>query len=101
MPSQSWKRQLKRLTTAVFIGWSVFCESVSKGSCKDDVIIYFLLNSWRFPLRERLVFCTHITFNQFYCFAKFQCDDIIFVHFTDQNSFQGPRGFYNRFHMSN
>ena len=27
MPSQSWKRQLKRLTTAVFISWSVFCKS--------------------------------------------------------------------------
>ena len=43
MPSQSWKRQLKRLTTAVFISLSVFCESGSKGPCKADVIIFFSL----------------------------------------------------------
>ena len=42
MPSQSWKRQLKKLTTTVFISWSVFCESGSKRSCKDDVINFFI-----------------------------------------------------------
>ena len=43
MPSQSWKHQLKRLTTAVFISLSVFCESGSKWPCKADVIIFFSL----------------------------------------------------------
>ena len=61
--------------------------------------IFFFFNSWHRPLRRRLVFRTHITFNQFYCFAKCQCDDIFFVHFTDQNSFQGF-GLQNRFHSS-
>ena len=38
MLSQSWKFQLKRLTTVVFISWSVFFESGSRGPCEDDVI---------------------------------------------------------------
>ena len=41
MPSQSWKLQLKGLTITVFIGWSVFFESGSRGPCKDGVIILF------------------------------------------------------------
>ena len=43
MPSQSWKRKLKRSTSTVFIGQSVFFESYSRESCKDDVINLFSL----------------------------------------------------------
>ena len=43
MPSQSGKFQLKRLSTATFISWSVFSESSSRGPCKDDVINLFSL----------------------------------------------------------
>ena len=50
---------------------------------------FVFFNSWRCTLRRRLIFHTYITFNKFYCWTKFQCDDIILVHFTDQNSFQG------------
>ena len=47
------------------------------------------INPWRWTLRRRLIFHTNITFNQFYCFAKFQSDDVIILYFTDQNSFKG------------
>ena len=43
MASQSWKLQLKRSTTTVYIGQSVFFESGSRGPCKDDVINLFSL----------------------------------------------------------
>ena len=43
MPSQSKKFQLKRLTTAVFISWSLFFESGTRGPCKDDGINLFSL----------------------------------------------------------
>ena len=43
MSNQSWKFQLKRLTTAVFISWSVFSESGSRGPCKDEVRNLFSL----------------------------------------------------------
>ena len=43
MSSQSKKFQLKRLTTAVFISWSLFFESGTRGPCKDDVINLFSL----------------------------------------------------------
>ena len=43
MSNQSWKFQFKRLTTAVFISWSVFSESGSRGPCKDEVRNLFSL----------------------------------------------------------
>ena len=73
MPSQSWKRQLKRLTTAVLISWSVFCKSGFRRILQRWRHNVFFINSWPCLLREGLIFRTHITFNQFYCFAKFQC----------------------------
>ena len=89
MPSQSWKPQLKRLATAVLIkliciSWVWFERNLQKWRHK-----FVFFNSFRCTLGRRLIFHTHITFNQYYCFTKFQCDDVILVHFTDQNSFQG------------
>ena len=84
MPSQSWKRQLKRFFKLVCILWIWFKRTLQ--SWRHNI---FFFNSWHRPRRRRLIFRTHITFNQFYCFANFQCDDMVFVHFTYQNSFQG------------
>ena len=46
VPSQSWKFQLKRLTTVVFISWSVFFESALRRPCKDDVINLSLISGF-------------------------------------------------------
>ena len=35
---------------------------------------FVFFNSWHSTLCRRLMFHLHITFNQFYCFAKFQCN---------------------------
>ena len=45
VPSQSWKFQPRRVTTLVFISWSVFFKSGSRGLYKDAVLNLFPLNS--------------------------------------------------------